>query len=96
MAKLFTLRSMSIAVAAQLESGANPAVAAACVKDLGVTLEQEIPQIAQAVHDEEPSPDGSDYSQILAYLTQLAPSFSLRGGTREVLRGIIARSLEAC
>jgi hypothetical protein len=29
----------------------------------------------------------------LMYLSQIAPSFSLRGGTREILRGIIARGL---
>ena len=28
-----------------------------------------------------------------AYLTQINPSFSLRGGTREIMRGIIARGL---
>lgn len=93
-ARLFTLRKMSIAVAAQLAAGASPAVAAACVKDLGVTLEQEIPHIAQAVCEIEPSVDGNEYAKVLAHLTQIAPSFSLRGGTREILRGIIARSLE--
>ncbi len=93
-ARLLTLRKMSIAVTAQLQAGENPAVAAACVKDLGVTLEQEIPEIAQAIHDMEPSPQGTDHAKVLARLTQLAPSFSLRGGTREILRGIIARSLE--
>jgi alkylation response protein AidB-like acyl-CoA dehydrogenase len=93
-ARIFMLRNMSIAVTAQLQAGENPAVAAACVKDLGVTLEQEIPEIAQAIVDLEPSSDGSDYEKVLAHLTQLAPSFSLRGGTREILRGIIARSLE--
>ncbi len=36
---------------------------------------------------------GDDFQQVLAYLTQVAPSFSLRGGTREILRGIIARGL---
>jgi acyl-CoA dehydrogenase len=30
---------------------------------------------------------------VMRYLTQTAPSFSLRGGTREILRGIIARGL---
>jgi hypothetical protein len=30
----------------------------------------------------------------LAYVMQLSPSYSLRGGTREILRGIIARGLE--
>jgi alkylation response protein AidB-like acyl-CoA dehydrogenase len=93
-ARLFTLRNMSIAVTAQLQAGENPAVAAACVKDLGVTLEQEIPEIAQAIEQLEPSSEGTDYQKVLAHLTQLAPSFSLRGGTREILRGIIARSLE--
>jgi alkylation response protein AidB-like acyl-CoA dehydrogenase len=93
-ARLFALRNMSIAVTAQLQAGENPAVAAACVKDLGVTLEQEIPEIAQAIDYMEPFSQGSDYAKVLAYLTQLAPSFSLRGGTREILRGIIARSLE--
>jgi alkylation response protein AidB-like acyl-CoA dehydrogenase len=93
-ARIFMLRKMSIAVTAQLQAGENPAVAAACVKDLGVTLEQEIPEIAQAIVDLEPSSDGSDYEKVLGHLTQLAPSFSLRGGTREILRGIIARSLE--
>ena len=93
-ARLFALRNMSVAVTAQLQAGENPAVAAACVKDLGVTLEQEIPEIAQAIDATEPSSVGSDHAKVLAHLTQLAPSFSLRGGTREILRGIIARSLE--
>jgi alkylation response protein AidB-like acyl-CoA dehydrogenase len=93
-ARLFALRNMSIAVTAQLQAGENPAVAAACVKDLGVTLEQEIPEIAQAIDATEPSSAGNDHAKVLAHLTQLAPSFSLRGGTREILRGIIARSLE--
>ena len=29
----------------------------------------------------------------LAYVLQVCPSFSLRGGTREILRGVIARGL---
>jgi alkylation response protein AidB-like acyl-CoA dehydrogenase len=93
-AKLFTLRNMSVAITARLEAGVNPAWAAACVKDLGVTLEQELPEIAQLIHDTEPCLQGTDHARVLAHLTQLAPSFSLRGGTREVLRGIIARGLE--
>ena len=39
------------------------------------------------------SSGGSDHARVLAYLMQMAPSFSLRGGTREILRGIIARGL---
>ena len=90
-ARLLTLRNMSLSVTRQLNEGENPAWAASCVKDLGSTFEQEIPEIAQSVM--EASPSIRDYSSVLAYLIQQAPSFSLRGGTREILRGIIARGL---
>ena len=41
----------------------------------------------------EPDSKGTDFQRYLAILTQISPSFSLRGGTREILRGIIARGL---
>lgn len=93
-AHLATLRRMSIALAKMLDAGEDPAVEAALVKDLGTTYEQEIPEIAQRLFDTPPSEASSDeYARTLAYLMQTVPSFSLRGGTREVLRGIIARGL---
>lgn len=93
-ARLATLRNMSLAVTAQLALGGHPAWAASCVKDLGNAFEQDIPELAQRLLDIEPRQHGgSDHAQVLAYLTQMAPSFSLRGGTREILRGIIARGL---
>ncbi len=93
-AKLIGLRTMSLSVTAQLAAGANPALAASCVKDLGTGFEQELPEIAQLLHDTQPAgAGGSVHARMLAQLTQMAPSFSLRGGTREILRGIIARGL---
>lgn len=93
-ARLFTLRNMSLAVTQQLQDGNNPSWAASCVKDLGSVFEQEIPEIAQLLTETLPtSSGGGDHSRVLAYLMQQAPSFSLRGGTREILRGIIARGL---
>jgi hypothetical protein len=77
-----------------LQAGLNPNLEAAVVKDLGTTFEQEIPQVVHDVLGIEPSVDsGRQIDQVLALLVQTAPSFSLRGGTREVLRGIIARGL---
>lgn len=94
-ARLLTLRNMSLSVTAQLAAGEHPAWAASCVKDLGNVFEQELPEVAQLLLDAEPRQSGgSEYARVLAYLTQMAPSFSLRGGTREILRGIIARGLE--
>ncbi len=93
-ARLMTLRQMSLSVTAELAAGANPAWAASCVKDLGTSFEQELPEVAQLLLESPPSVGGgTDHTQVLAYLMQLAPSFSLRGGTREILRGIIARGL---
>ncbi|MEA3001830.1 MAG: hypothetical protein QOH81_618 [Sphingomonadales bacterium] len=93
-ARIVALRAMSLSVTAQLDRGGDPTWAASCVKDIGTALEQELPEIAQLLSAGEPRVDsGSDHEQVLAYLTQLAPSFSLRGGTREILRGILARGL---
>ena len=38
-------------------------------------------------------PAGSTLAEVADYVTRAAPSFSLRGGTREILRGIVARGL---
>ena len=93
-AHLITLRRLSRGVAAMLEAGENPGTHAAIVKDLGATFEQELPDIARSLVDAEPdSASTSDFIAVLAHITLNAPSFSLRGGTREILRGIIARGL---
>jgi alkylation response protein AidB-like acyl-CoA dehydrogenase len=93
-ASLATLRQMSTSVAGMLQAGENTYLEAAAVKDVGTTFEQSIPELTHALLDTEPTIDsGSDPQQVLGYITQTAPSFSLRGGTREILRGIIARGL---
>lgn len=85
---------MSRSVAGMLQNGENPTLQAVIVKDLGALLEQEIPEIARQIAAAEPSLIAdADYPAVLAYTILNAPSFSLRGGTREILRGIIARSL---
>lgn len=93
-AHLVVLRRLSRGVAALLEAGENPAIHAAIVKDLGATFEQDMPEIARSLVDAEPDrASTSDFVAVLAHTMLNAPSFSLRGGTREILRGIIARGL---
>jgi alkylation response protein AidB-like acyl-CoA dehydrogenase len=93
-AELWTLRQMSLSVAGQLAAGRDPMLAAAIVKDLGNTFEQQLPALVQAIVDDGVRlEDDSDLSRTLALLLQTSPSFSLRGGTREILRGIVARGL---
>jgi len=53
-----------------------------------------MPELVHTLSDLQPTLQASaDYQRVLAYVTQVAPSFSLRGGTREIIRGIIARGL---
>jgi alkylation response protein AidB-like acyl-CoA dehydrogenase len=92
--QIMILRRLSRSVAGMLQAGQDPAIQAALVKDLGTTLEQEIPEIARLLLETEPMPASSDpYNAVLAHAVMRAPSFSIRGGTREILRGIIARGL---
>ncbi len=91
-ANLAVLRAMSLAVTRRLNKGADAGLAAVLVKDLGTGFEQAVPEwIGQALRAG-PAPD-EVLARTLAYLTLINPTFSLRGGTRHILRGIIAREL---
>ncbi|HRP21145.1 MAG: acyl-CoA dehydrogenase family protein [Alicycliphilus denitrificans] len=87
-----TLRQMSQGIALMMSKGEDPSLAASIVKDQGALLEQSLPDIAYEIFPEKLG-DGSEFDQVLKLLTLAAPSFSLRGGTREILRGIIAKGL---
>lgn len=91
-AKYSALRQMSQGIALMMSKGEDPALAASVVKDQGALMEQSIPNIA---HDKfgEHIGTGSDLEKVMNFLTVSSPSFSLRGGTREILRGIIARGM---
>ncbi|MBU1358333.1 MAG: acyl-CoA dehydrogenase family protein [Gammaproteobacteria bacterium] len=93
-AHLATLRQMSIALTARLAHGESPVVEAALVKDLGTAFEQAVPDaIELAIGSDPDDPPPAELMRTLAYLSHMAPTFSLRGGTREILRGMIARGL---
>ncbi len=92
--QLAPLRAMSIAVTERLAAGQSPVVEAALVKDLGTGVEQLIPAaIADDLFSRDAQGVPLELLQTLNYVTQVAPSFSLRGGTRDILRGMIARGL---
>lgn len=93
-ARLWTLRRMSLAVAGSLESGEAPELAAAVVKDLGTRFENEIVDAARTLVAVPPDPGAeSGFARLLADAVLHAPGFTLRGGTNEVLRGIVARGM---
>jgi alkylation response protein AidB-like acyl-CoA dehydrogenase len=91
---LLTLRRMSLSIAGMVQAGQAPNVEAAIVKDLGTRYEQEIPEIARMVFRAEPDLNAADgYVAMLSRGLMNAPRLSIQGGTREILRGIIARGL---
>jgi Acyl-CoA dehydrogenase, middle domain/Acyl-CoA dehydrogenase, N-terminal domain/Acyl-CoA dehydrogenase, C-terminal domain len=93
-AELTILRDMSLSILQQLDQGETPLQEAAVTKLLGTSLEQSLPDLVRELVDSPPTIEpGEPLSEIQAYLTQAVPSFSLRGGTNEIMRGIIARGL---
>ena len=93
-AHLAALRRMSASVSSMLDEGASPVTQAALVKDVGTGFERMVPETARRIRRTEPGPDApGDYAQSLAETVLRAPSFTLRGGTQEILRGMIARGL---
>jgi hypothetical protein len=63
------------------------------VKDLGTRFEGELVQACRLLVQIEPDPAGAGPAGILARAVLHAPGFTLRGGTNEILRGIVAKGL---
>lgn len=90
-AHIMTLRRISISVAGMLENSKDVAVEAALLKELGNNFEKTLPEIARLA-----APMDASRGSFRAAFEQTllgSPAFTLRGGTREILRGVIARGL---
>ncbi|PEG57543.1 acyl-CoA dehydrogenase family protein [Mycolicibacterium boenickei] len=83
------LHQMSMAVAGALERHEPADTAAAVVKVLGTSTEGDIADFADVLGET----DAEGYRAMLADAVVQRPGFTLRGGTNEVLRGVIARGL---
>lgn len=93
-AEMVVLREMSLSILGQLERGLSPGQEAALVKDIGNTYEQRMPELVRELMDTPSVIDSKNkLGELQGFLTQTVPTFSLRGGTREILRGIIAKGL---
>ncbi|OGA51761.1 MAG: acyl-CoA dehydrogenase [Betaproteobacteria bacterium RIFCSPLOWO2_12_FULL_62_13] len=101
-ARLWTLRRMALAIALTLDPGAGGdsratadlATEAALVKDMGTFYEREIIDAARLLAAVEPTPEATDtFERYLAETIVCSPVATIRGGTTEVLRTLIARRL---
>jgi acyl-CoA dehydrogenase len=94
-ARLISLRQLSVSVARALAAGESPINEAALVKDLGTRFEQESVDLAADLLSYVDA-DTAGRSQVAAMVDTArvnAPLFTLRGGTNEVLRGMVARGM---
>lgn len=89
-ARIAGLHQMSTAVAGALERKEPADVAAAVVKVLGTTTEGDVADFAD-LRAGDRTADAS--RQLITAAVDQRPGFTLRGGTNEVLRGVIARGL---
>jgi alkylation response protein AidB-like acyl-CoA dehydrogenase len=93
-ARLLALRQLSLRIAAALDRGELPNIPAALVKDVGTTFEGDVIDEIRKVADVVPSLDAADpLARALAEAQLHQPGYTLRGGTNEILRGIVARGL---
>lgn len=90
-AELSAVRTLAVRVAQAIDRGVDFAVDAALQKDAGTVLEQRLVEVLRraGVSSHDPAPLGNLFYQA----TLAAPHFTLRGGTTEVLRGIVGRQV---
>lgn len=91
-ARMISLRQLSVSVARALTAGEDAGVRAALVKDVGTRFEQESVELAAELIDCVDGPDGVRLRSLLATARVHSPLFTLRGGTNEVLRGVVAKA----
>lgn len=91
MARMISLRQLSISVARALTAGQDANARAALIKDLGTSFEQESVELAADLIDDMDGPDAARLRSMLATARGHSPLFTLRGGTNEVLRGMVAK-----
>jgi alkylation response protein AidB-like acyl-CoA dehydrogenase len=94
-AKVWAIRQIAQwAVTGNESTGAAPGLMAALSKDLGTTYEQRLIELLGGLLESERRVgDPSQFVNLLAQGTLIGPSFTLRGGTTEVLRIVAARGL---
>jgi 3-oxocholest-4-en-26-oyl-CoA dehydrogenase alpha subunit len=90
------IRSLSLSVARLLDAGQAPAAEAALVKEMGTRFEQDVLDAIWRLVPADPDPLAESlFERLLAAAILEAPSFTIRGGTNEILRSVAARALHA-
>jgi alkylation response protein AidB-like acyl-CoA dehydrogenase len=95
-ARWWAMRRLSLSVARMIDNDEAPAVQSALVKEMATRFEQDLLMSVQELVSIEPMKDGgSRFEQLLFDAVLSAPSFTIRGGTNEILRSVAAKGLSA-
>ena len=93
-AQYWALRRLSLSVARSIDEGRTPAAESALVKEMGTRFEQDVIVALHELVDLDPLRDsGSLFERLLYRATLEGPSYTIRGGTVEILRSVAARGL---
>lgn len=94
LARLWAYRGMSLSIARLVDSGHFPVVEAALVKEMATQFEQESLGLVRRHYGRTPSLASPDpWEVLLAQAILVGPSWTLRGGTTEILRSVISKGL---
>lgn len=93
-ARHWAFHGLSLALARMVDAGKQPVVEAAMVKEMSTRFEQDCVQLVLRHERRVPDPHSRDeFEALLARAVLVAPSWTIRGGTNEVLRTIAAKGL---
>jgi alkylation response protein AidB-like acyl-CoA dehydrogenase len=93
-ARVWAMRRLSLSVARMIDGGEAPAVQSALVKEMGTRFEQDLLVDVQELAALEPLRDAdSAFERLLFEAVLSGPSFTIRGGTNEILRSVASRGL---
>jgi len=95
-ARLWAMRRLSLSVARMIDGGEAPAVQSALVKEMATRFEQDLLAWIQELVALEPvREEGSPFESLMFEAILSAPSFTIRGGTNEILRSVASKGLGA-
>lgn len=94
LARLWAFRGLSLSVARLVDAGESPVAEAALIKEMATRFEQETIETVRRHFGRNPSLHSDDpWESLLARAVLAAPSWTIRGGTTEILRTVIAKGL---
>jgi alkylation response protein AidB-like acyl-CoA dehydrogenase len=93
-ANYWVFHHLTLSVAREIDRGGAPSIEASLVKEMATRFEQDVVNAVLALADDEPrAPARSLFERLLVSAAVTAPSFTIRGGTNEILRSVAAKGL---